>query len=81
MKITQIEINEIISDFYQLNKEAHTYEACSKHVMSIMHDVGMLDEGYELSWSQDTFADAFWDIAEEHRLEELERHYERRYFR
>ena len=85
MKITQIEINEIIADFYQLNKDApnkfNTYEACSDHVMAIMHEVGMLDEGYELSWSQDTFADAFNEVAEEYRLGELERHYERRYFR
>ena len=80
MQITQDEINEIITDFYQLNRElGHTYDVCKDYVLSIMHEVGMLDDGYELSWSQDTFADAFWEISEEYRVGEIERRYDYQY--
>ena len=79
MQITQDEVKAIIADFYQLNLElGHTYDVCKDYVLSIMHEVGMLDEGYDLRGR--TFSEAFDETAEEYRVGEIERNYERRYF-
>ena len=79
MKITQLEINEIIAEFQKQNP-AKTVVDNKAFVMQIMNDHGLLDDGYELSRYNDTFLDEFWEIVEEYILAEQERYYERRYF-
>jgi hypothetical protein len=79
MKITQLEISEIIAEFQKANP-ANTVEVNKAFAMEIMHDVGMLDEGYELNSYNDTFLEEFWEIVEDYILAERERYYERRYF-
>ena len=79
MKITQLEINEIIAEFQKQNP-AKTVVDNKAFVMQIMNDHGLLDDGYELNSYNDTFLDEFWEIVEEYILAEQERYYERRYF-
>ena len=79
MQITQDEISEIIAEFQKANP-ANTVEVNKAFAMEVMNDVGLLDEGYELNWNNNTYLEEFWEIVEDYILGEQERYYERRYF-